>query len=1050
MSIRLSVVITLAALVSYYHIFAILNDQVRDSLQKYISERGEKESATFLSAEANHRKFKDEFLKQWPTKKTADTPTGFHQFFVPQKDGGRRIHPQAFQGFIRQDGSRSQHITGYIGKDAPQKKSFFNKLQLSYELIDRYGAPWTLAYANLYVSMPENVNLVYWPGIPWGDQAKSDLNVNTEEWVYVANMENNPNRQPAWTGLYYDQTADEWMVSLATPVDEGGIHQINIGHDILLNTLFERVFNDKLKGTYNFIFRQDRRIIAHPDLVDQLQDQKGVLHAQDAGDPGVLKIIDLIISEQKSINQKSFILDDKNSGALLAVTRIDGPDWYFVTFYPESLLSSAAWGTAYIVSIVGIVSLIVELLILFHVLKGQVLEPISIFRRFSKAMERGGIESIDILRHSPAYKRDDEVGELAQSMVEMATTIQSHEHQLIEQVARKTQELSETNEVLQKESISRKEVLALLQTIAKDVSCLQGTNYFSTLGEFLAESLDADFVIICRLSDDGQNLHSLAAHLDKKPIKNIVYPIAGTPCEIVIKKGPQLYNSNIQSLFPEDKDLVDLNLDSYIGTPMYDTNGRAIGHLAVMKRSAFTASDKARMIMDSVSARAASELIRHVNEEIIIRQASTDTLTGLANRSLFLDRLSQSILSASRHNNKLAILFVDFDHFKLINDQMGHTEGDKLLQIFALRLSRCVREEDTVARFGGDEFILLLNNINDIKAPEIVTRSIQSAIREEVHLAGTSLTLSCSIGVAIYPDDGSTSDVLINHADTAMYRAKELGRNNVQFFTSAMNAAIEERRKIEHDLRQALSKGEFVIFYQPIISLKNNDVTKLEALLRWDHPNKRQISPDTFIPIAEQTGHIVALGDYVLMEACRNFSLLKQRYPSLRSIGVNCSPRQFQDSEFPTRIFNMIDEQGLSNDCIDLEITESLFIDKEDNISLQTLKNLQKKGIAISLDDFGTGYSSLAYLKQLPINTLKIDRSFIADITDDTESLALVRSIIDLAHNFKLDVVAEGVETKDQSEILIENGCDYVQGYYYCRPQPLCEHIGKSNAVIQK
>ncbi len=1037
MSIRLSVVITIAALVSYFHIFGILNEQIRDSLKKYISERGQKESSIFLNAERNHRLFSEQFLQQWPDRKHQPKPEGFSNLFVLREDSGRRLHHDAFKGIPRNDGTSSRHISGYIGSNAPQTTEFFNKLKLTYDLIDRYGDAWTMDYANLYVSMPDNVNIVYWPGVAWGDQAEATLDVTTEEWVYIANTENNPDRYPVWTGLYHDQTVDEWMVSLVTPVDQENEHLINIGHDILLNTLFERVFNDKLAGTYNFIFREDARIIAHPDLVDQLRDHRGILYANETNDSMIADMVNLILGSRDQFDRQSIILEAPTTDALLAVTKINGPNWFFVTVYPNTLLSSTALQTAYIVSIVGIISLIAELIILFFVLKGQVLEPIGTFQRFSKEMGEGRFESIEALSSSAAYYRQDEVGELAGTMVNMASTIREHEENLIGEVAEKTLELSRTNEDLVQESRSRKEIMALLQTIAKDVSGLQGNNYFSTLGEFLSHSLDGDFVIICRLSEDQQHLHSLAAYLGKKQINNISYPIVGTPCEIVINEGPQLYNGDVQALFPDDQDLVDMGLNSYIGTPMYDSSGKAIGHLAVLKREHFQKSEKVSLIIESVSTRASSELIRHVNEEIITRQASTDDLTGLANRAVFLDRLSQAIHRAQRRQSQLAVVFIDFDHFKLINDRLGHTEGDKLLQIFSARLNQCIRGEDTVARFGGDEFIILLNDVNGISGPEQVTRSIQKSIGKEIVLAGISLTQSCSMGVAIYPDDGTNIDVLVNHADTAMYQAKELGRNNVQFFAPFMNREIEQRREVEHDLQQAISKQEFIIHYQPIISLESDDVSKVEALVRWLHPEKGLINPDDFIPVAEQTGQIVSIGEFVLNQACLDLSVLKEHFQALQTVAVNYSARQFQDPDCADKVIGILNKHGISFDGLEIEITESLFINQEDHTSRKTLKQLHQQGIGITLDDFGTGYSSLAYLKRLPINCLKIDRSFIADALTDQESLALVHSIIDLAHNFNLKVVAEGVETLEQSQLLQESHCDLAQGYYYCRPQAL-------------
>ena len=275
MSIRLSVVITLAALISYAHIFSILHDQVEDSLRVYITERGEKESQIFLNAQLNHRLFEKQFLKQWPNRSKQPKSEKFDDLFVWHSDQTRHLSKDAFNGIQRPDGTYSQHISAFIGTNAPDTAEFANKLHLSYQLIDRYADAFTQHYANLYVSMPENVNIVYWPNIPWGDQAESDLDVNLEEWVYISTPENNPQRDHTWTGLYFDPTADEWMVSLVTPVDYNQQHLINVGHDILLNDLFDSVLNEKLPGTHNFVVRQDGRIIAHPDLTEALTRTKG-------------------------------------------------------------------------------------------------------------------------------------------------------------------------------------------------------------------------------------------------------------------------------------------------------------------------------------------------------------------------------------------------------------------------------------------------------------------------------------------------------------------------------------------------------------------------------------------------------------------------------------------------------------------------------------------------------------------------------------------------------------------------------------------------------
>lgn len=1039
MGTRIAIVIAVAALISYFHIFSILNEQVEDSLQKYIVERGQKESAIFLHAERNHQEFKQTFLDAWSAREHVDDETRFEELFEHWSDGTWRLHEKAFLGIKRADGTYSRHITGYVGSNAPDTQRFHNKLVLSYDLIDRYADAWTMDYANLYVSMPENVNLVYWPDVLWGMQADSSLEVNVEEWVYIANKENNPSRKPVWTGLYFDPTADEWMVSLATPVDLAGEHLINIGHDILLNTLFDRVFNDRLEGTYNFIFRADGRIIAHPDQVDALRAHKGELHVSEAADPELKHIVDSILDADINLGESGLIIDDEASAAKLAVTKINGPDWFFVTVYPHSLMAVAAIKTVYIVAIVGLVSLILELIILFYVLRRQVLEPVHEFGEFSRSFAAREPDSIDALVKGSVSKRDDEMGMLAVSMTTMATTLKQYEANLERRVEQRTIELDHANEVLQQEFANREQIASLLHTIARDVSGLHGENYFNTLTEFLAESLQGDFVFIGRVSDDKSSVHTLALIIDDQVQENCCYELKGTPCERVVNGGPQCFNGNVQELFPEDKELVRLGLHSYIGTPMVDGKGNVVGHLAVLKRGEFAQNDMVQMVIDSVSSRAAYELMRQVNEEIIMRQATTDSLTKLPNRALFMDRLLQSIQQAERDDNQLAVIFIDVDNFKLVNDQLGHAAGDFVLKTISERLQPCIRKNDTLARLGGDEFIVLLNNIDDIYGPELVARNILKSVSEDICIGDTTITMSCSLGIAIYPNDSEDSDTLIKHADMAMYRAKKLGRNNYQFFTQVMNDDIEESNSLEHDLRQAIANNELEVHYQPIIRLADRGVCKLEALVRWNHPDRGRVMPDQFIPIAERSGLIIQVSEFVLNQACSDYSQFKVKYPELEAISINFSARQFRDQALIERVTSIVASHQLQNDCVEIEITESLFIDGNDTVTIATLHELKRQGFRLSLDDFGTGYSSLGYLKKVPIDTLKIDRSFIRDLTIDPDDLALVSSIIELANSFNLDVIAEGVEDQSQEDILRVEGCEFAQGYYYSRPAPISD-----------
>jgi len=1048
MGVRIAIIIAVAAAFTYFHIFSVLNERVDDSLQKYIVERGQKESVTFLSAQSNHTTFKKTFLKTWPQHENADHEARFASLFKHRPDGTWRLYENAYDGVARTDGTLSQYITGYVGRNAPDTRRFQNKLLLTYDLIDRYADAWAMDFDNLYVSMPENVNLVYWPGIRWGTQADAELDVNTEEWVYVANSTNNPLRQPVWTGLYFDQTAGEWMVSLVTPVDAEGEHLINIGTDILLNRLFEQVLNDHLDGAYNFIFRADGRIIAHPQQVDLLRLRKGLLHVSETNDEGLEHIVARLTKDLAEIDERGFILNDDFVNAKLAVTRIKGPEWVFVTVYPHGLMAMAALKTVYIVALIGLLSLLLELIFLFRVLRQQVLEPVAVFDEFAGRFAAREFSSIDDLAVSPVARRRDEMGGLALAMTGMARSIEKYETRLNNLVAQRTEALDLANDVLQQESRERKRITTLLQIIAKEVSGLQGEQFFYTLSKFLHESLGADMVLVGRLVEHGTGVQTLALMKDGKLLESMYYPLAGTPCEIVVESGTQVYDGNVQGLFPDDQELIDLGIQSYIGTRMLDSSGAVVGNLAVMSRGSFEQAETAGLVVDSLSARAAYELDRQVTEEVILRQATTDSLTKLPNRSAFMNRLQQSLHNAERNNERLAVMFIDVDNFKLVNDQQGHAAGDYVLKIIANRLIKCVRKNDILGRLGGDEFIIALSDISDAHAPEQVARNILKEITHEISNENISFSMSCSIGISVYPDDASATDNLISHADVAMYRAKELGRNNYQFFKGAMNEDIEKNHKLELELRKAMGMDELEVYYQPIMLLSDKSVYKLEALLRWKHPEMGMVMPDEFIPVAERSGLIIPMSEFVLDQVCKDYPRFKQHYKGLESISVNFSARQFRDENLVERVTSIVAERNVRCQCIEIEITESMFIDGRDLATIQTLHELHDLGFKLALDDFGTGYSSLGYLKKVPVDTLKIDRSFIRNLRDDPDDLALVCSIIELAHSFRLAVIAEGVENQQQEEILRKEGCDFAQGYYYARPMPAAKLLAMGELLM--
>ncbi len=437
--------------------------------------------------------------------------------------------------------------------------------------------------------------------------------------------------------------------------------------------------------------------------------------------------------------------------------------------------------------------------------------------------------------------------------------------------------------------------------------------------------------------------------------------------------------------------------------------------------------------------------------ERLEHQASHDALTGLANRNLLHDRLHQAIAHAERQRLQLAVAFLDLDNFKYLNDSLGHSAGDELLKLVAQRLKTCVREGDTVARLGGDEFVLVLVDQSGAEAVNHVVQRVLETASEPFFMAGREFNTSASLGVSLYPQDGNDAETLLKNADAAMYRAKAQGRNNFCFFTAEINAALHQRIALEHGLRQALDRGELLLDYQPKMELSSGALIGAEALVRWRHPEHGLLSPARFIPVAEDTGLIVPIGAWILRTACSQVQGWRSQGLQLNMLSVNISARQFRSPDLVDQIAETLRASGLPAGCLDLEITESLMMEdvQEFIARLHALKDL---GLQLSVDDFGTGYSSLNYLKQFPVDRLKIDRSFVCDIASDPGDAAIVQAVIQLGHVLGLAVTAEGVETDEQLAFLRRHGCDEGQGYYFSKPLGPAEfeHMLRARSALGK
>ena len=425
-------------------------------------------------------------------------------------------------------------------------------------------------------------------------------------------------------------------------------------------------------------------------------------------------------------------------------------------------------------------------------------------------------------------------------------------------------------------------------------------------------------------------------------------------------------------------------------------------------------------------------------QERMEQMAFYDTLTNLANRRLFQDRLNQTIEQCSRYNRSAALLYLDLDNFKRVNDTLGHEAGDFLLREVASRLKNCVRSEDTVARPGGDEFTVLLNEVTTPSDAGLVAQKILNHLREPLDLDGHPLVVTTSIGITILPSDGRDPNTLMRNADLAMYKAKERGRNNYQFYSDDLNQNAVKRLRTEYELRQALEHNQFELFYQPKVSLTTQKIVGVESLIRWNHPTRGLLGPHEFIEIAEDTGSIIDIGSWVIEEACRACQALNAIAQNPIDVAINISPRQFRDPNLVTTLRRSMRELALNPKNIEVEITETMLM-QDVEAAEHTVRRFAELGVRLAIDDFGTGYSSLNYLKRFPINTVKVDRSFVMDLPGNPDDLAITRAVVAMAHQLNMEVVAEGVETPEQLACLAEEGCEYAQGYLFSKPVPLSQ-----------
>ncbi|MEB0149107.1 EAL domain-containing protein [Pseudomonas sp. CCC2.2] len=646
-------------------------------------------------------------------------------------------------------------------------------------------------------------------------------------------------------------------------------------------------------------------------------------------------------------------------------------------------------------------------------------------------------ERIDDTSLVMEVREKDEIGDMARAVNQFLKDRQ--------QLERKTAELSTVkerlalqNSQLQQEAVVRTGQGHVLELIAKSTELQE---VLDSLAHLVESQMNDMMVSILLLDEEGTHLlHGAAPSLPKTYTQAIdgvaIGPRVGSCGTAVYRREPVIVADIEDDPLWEDYRSIaaPYGLRACWSTPILSHDRKVLGTFALYSRTV-RSPVKVEMQLIGIATHLAGIAIERKHTENRIRyMGDHDALTGLPNRTLLEDRLKQAILYAQRCARRVTVVFIDLDKFKLVNDSLGHSAGDELLKTVASRMVQCVRRTDTVVRLGGDEFVIILfDQPSDADGITPVLQKIQEAILQPIQLNRHTLHVTCSMGLATYPADGTDTETLLRNADAAMYRAKELGRNSYQFYTSEMNSKHKGKLAMQDGLRNAIDHEEFLLLYQPQVDLHSGQVIGVEALIRWQHPTLGMVSPIKFIPPAEETGLIVPIGDWVIHTACKQNKAWQDAGMPPITVSVNISARQFIERDLVSRVQHALQDSGLDPRYLELELTESLIM-QDLKQAIVKMKELQAMGISLSIDDFGTGYSSLAALKSFPIARLKIDQSFVRDLPDNENDRAIATAVISLGHKLNLKVIAEGVETEQQKVFLRENGCDEMQGYLFSKP----------------
>ncbi|WP_369620506.1 EAL domain-containing protein [Pseudoalteromonas distincta] len=801
-------------------------------------------------------------------------------------------------------------------------------------------------------------------------------------------------RKPKWSKVYFDKVWHKWVISLLVPLYVDNELLGVTGNDIALSSLISHLpVGDKEK--HLLVFNSKGQLLAHPDINSNLLISYGnegkTLDTKSFVNDELQSIINAAIKMHLPEYANTFEQDDEEH--IINIRKIDDLDWYIGVYKKRSSTLSALRDLKLKFFGLFVLYAILVALLLHQALYQLVLRRLHTLVYAVTSFGKGHLQ----IEFPPINK--DEIGALNGSFRDMAVEIRKL--------------INGLNQRITEKEIAEKAANRLSKAVA-----FSGTAVVITDENFVIEYVNPKMLEMTGYPN---------SHFNRAPLLSIIASEMAILIEdIDIDLRSRNYWRGDTLIQGNNKQAIWVSLSV---SPIREPDGEITSYVASAQDISFIKESQRKM------------------EQL----AYFDTLTGLANRTFFRMQLRKSMALAERGHYAFALFYFDLDEFKRINDTLGHDAGDQLLIEVATRLKKRLRAEDTIARLGGDEFAVLLSGIESQEHASDVANTIQKTLNAPIKLGNNEVIVSASIGITMAPCDSLEEDQLLKHADLAMYEAKAKGRNTFHFYSQELNAAANERLFIESELRVALKEKQFVIHYQPQINSLNNHVVGFEALLRWYHPTEGLIPPDKFIPIAEATGLIVELGEWVLQESCE-FVVRLTEQDCENNISINLSARQFKDSNLVSTLSKMIIKSGISAKRLHLELTESMLMGNVEAAIIQ-LHELKALGISISIDDFGTGYSSLSYLKRFPVDILKIDRSFVKDIPEDTNDMEITAAIIAMAQKLKLDVVAEGVETREQIQFLQNNNCFIVQGYYFSPPIPehdlpnLYEQLNKYSRV---